>query len=175
MAARRRHRLDRIANAWSGQQTKPGGAESRVGALSVARHFFSGALRYRVQDQLVANRYSTTPVPAGDRSLCGVGGIERFCSAVVARYLWSHWHRPAVSYVLFKKPGGCGNFDRPPARTWLSDRVRDGARAAGLAAHPGDGSGVAVLDIVFDSGICLDQYLAARRLAQPPAPEITRH
>ena len=63
----------------------------------------------------------------------------------------------------------CARLDRDAADARLSDRLRHGARAAALAAASVHADRAAVLDVVPDPRLCLDDDPATRRLAQPGA------
>ena len=98
----------------------------------------------------------------------GWDGIKDFFAGLSFDNYAACW-RPALSLVLSQEPQGRGGLDAPSAAHRLCDRLWHGARAARPAAaarHPG---GPAVLDVVPDPRLCLDQHPAARRPAEPGA------
>src|SRR5581483_12172158 len=75
----------------------------------------------------------------------------------------------AVPALLSQEPRDCGRVDGAAAALRLSHRLRHRARATALARHPRTAGNPAVLDVVPDPHLCLDQHPAARRIAEPAA------
>ena len=80
-------------------------------------------------------------------------------------YVWSYWKSLQVAAISTADPAA----DR------LSGRLCARARAAPLAGRAGAAGGAAVLDLVPDPRLCVDEHPAARRAAQSGAARAAHH
>ena len=96
----------------------------------------------------------------------GVAALKAAAAAAVAGQFPAAGLRQSLCPVLSAQPRRRRGLDRDPARDRLSHRLRHGAAAAALAGHRDDAGDRAVLDLVPDPHLCLDQHPAARRPAQ---------
>ena len=96
----------------------------------------------------------------------GWQGLRDFRRETRARHLSAARVRPDLSVFVSQEPEDRRHLHRHPAADRLSDRLWHRALAAPAAAAAGHGRGAAVLDLVPDPRLCLDQYFAARRVAQ---------
>ena len=101
----------------------------------------------------------------------GTGGDQGRARAIVARQFQAAVIGQSLHPVLFAQPHRRAGLDRDPAADRLSHRLRHGAAAAALAADCDDAGDRAVLDLVPDPHLCLDQHFAARWPAQHGAAQ----
>src|SRR5882757_5556323 len=146
-----------------------GRTAGRARPLCLARRVLPRAVPDRAQDQPVADDDRAAALYAGVRSRCRMGRPQGISLRAVAGELHVHRLRLALSRFLSEEPRSCGDLDpvaapdRLPARLW---RV---ARAAALATDAVHAGGAAVLDLVPDPHLCLDQHSPARRSVEPGA------
>src|SRR5579872_869687 len=137
------------------------GAACRGCALSVDGSVFSGAISVRPEDQPVADRDRTAALCAGvrfeRRMGSGEGGPGR---TLTGQFQAAGFRRPLPRVLFAQPPGGRGlDIDLAPDR--LSNRLRHGATFVARAGNRNDAGDRAVLDLVVDPHLCLDQYFAA--------------
>src|SRR5262249_47044200 len=129
--------------------------------VSLARGVLPRAFHHRAQDQPVAVGAGAAALYPGARSRRGLAGAEGLRNAAVAGLIPVAWFRFHLFAVVSEKPAGGRDFHRASFRSRLPDRLWNGARTEGLAAHAGDGGRAAVLDVVSDPHLCVDQYSPA--------------
>src|SRR5215472_4080042 len=144
-------------------------AARRVGAVSLAHRLPPPAVPHRPQDQPVAERDRAAALPSGVRPRGGLGRHQGFHRRPRLRQFRNPCLRQHLPFVLSQKPRGGLRRDRDPAGDRLSDRLWHGARAAARAGRARDAGDPAVLDLVPDPRLHLDQHPADRRAAQPGA------
>ena len=91
----------------------------------------------------------------------GFRGDQGRVRGVVAGQFQAAGLRRSLCAVLSAQPRRGAGLDRDPARDRLSHRLRHGAAAAALAGRRDDAGDRAVLDLVPDPHLCLDQHPAA--------------
>src|SRR6185312_4580219 len=134
--------------------------------LSLARGLFPRALRHRGEDQPVADGDGAAAIHAGTRRVGGMGRRQAIRRATLARLVSAARLRRALSQFVSEKPRGRGRLDGAAHADRLSARLRHCAVPTRPAAASGDAGGAAVLDVVPDPRLRLDQHPAARRAAQ---------
>src|SRR5262249_1507691 len=146
-----------------------GPAPGRAGAVPVARRLLPRPLPDRSQDQPVADDHRPAALCAGARSGRRPAGLARVPLRPLARELRLAPRRPALSLRLPQEPRGRRPVHPDPAGPRLCARLWPLARATAAAAAADDPGGAAVLDVVPDPRLRLDQHPPARRPAQPGA------
>src|SRR5262249_25270001 len=117
------------------------------------------------QDQLVAHGNRPAAVYARLRSCRRLGGSQAGLVRTIVRELRLARFRLALSGFLSQEPGGGGRLDPAAAADRLPARLRNGARPATLAADRVRAGGAAVLDVIPDPHLRLDQHPSTRRPA----------
>ena len=137
-------------------------------ALSVARRLFPGAVPDRAQDQPVADGDRAAALHAGARSRRRLGGLRGLRRRAVVRQLRARSPRTrSISRPICAACEIAAVSTADPAADRLSASPTRMARAPRrLQAGAGDAGDAAVLDLVPDPRLCLDQHPAARRSAQ---------
>src|SRR5882757_1926218 len=167
-----------IAWCWSNERAqhfRPSGALCGGRALSVDGAVLSGAVRLRAEDRAVADCDCAAALHAGVRPDGRAGSHQGRARAILAGQFQAADLGQSVHPVVSAQPGRGAGLDRDPAFDRLPDRLRHGAAAAALASHRDDAGNRAVLDLVPDPHLCLDQHFAARRPAQQGAAGVAYH
>ena len=110
--------------------------------------------------QLRSRSRLTCRLSISARRLAGLGD---FLAALVVQQLCPTGFRLALCRVLSSQPWIAVVLDRALAADRLSARLRHGARAAALAAGAVHAGRAAVLDLIPDPRLCLDDHPPARR------------
>src|SRR5687768_7104667 len=138
-----------------------GTATCRLHSLSMARAVLCRSVPDRLQAQPVADGAGAAALYARARSVRRTFGVAGVRPRVIVRELRASGVRLDLPLVLSAKPRDCADLDDAAAADRLSDRLRDGARAAPLAAAAVHADRAAVLDVVPDPRLCLDDDPAA--------------
>ena len=153
-----------IAWCWSNERAahlRAACALRRDRALCLDGAVLPGAVRIRAEDQPVADRDRAAALYAGVRFRRGKRRHQGSLRRAVARQFPAARLRQSLSLLLSAQSRRRRDIDRDPAPDRLSHRLRHGAAAAALAAGRDDAGHRAVLDLVPDPHLCLDQHPAA--------------
>src|SRR3979490_377908 len=145
-----------IAWCWNNERAPHLHAPSaafRNRALSVDGGVLPGAVRFRAQDQPVADRDRAAAVYTCVRSNPGFWGAQGGGSRTVAGQFPPAGFRQPLHPVLSAQPGGRRGLDLDPARHRLTHRLLHWAAAAALAGDCDDAGDRAVLDLVPDPNL----------------------
>ena len=144
-----------------------GRTAGRARPLSLARRLLSRSLPDRAEDQPVAHGDRAAALHARVRSGRGLGGLESVRCRAFVRELRLHRLRLALPRLLSQESRDRRLLDRAAAPDRLPARLWHRARAEALAARAVHAGRAAVLDVVSDPHLCVDQHPPARRPAEP--------
>jgi putrescine transport system ATP-binding protein len=129
-------------------------------ALSLDGAVLPGALWFRVEDRLVANRHRAAALCSGVRSRAGTSNDQGRGRIVAGQFQAAAFGQSLCVFVS-AQPGRRRDFERDAAGDRLSHSLRHGAAAAAMAGGGDDAGHRAILDLVPDPYLRLDQHPAA--------------
>src|SRR5262245_13214200 len=149
---------DRLSDGQDNNAAVLGRAVDRARSLSLAGGFLPRPVPDRAQDQPIAHGDRPTALHAGIRACRRLEWPRPGRLYAVVRELRFARYGLALPRLLSEESGNCRRIDAAAAADRLSDRLRHGARSPPLAAGGVRIGGTAVLDIVPDPHLCVDQH-----------------